>query len=58
MHRNGVYIPQPQLPNPRVRVVRPPIRKPPHQRRPDVVDNVSDSEKEFISEADRDARLA
>jgi len=58
MHRNGVYIPQLRLPNPRVRVVQPPLRKLPHQRRSPVANDVSDSEAEFISEADRDARLA
>jgi len=58
MHRNGVYIPQLRLPNPRVKVVQPPLRKHLHQRRPPVANSISDSEAEFISEADRDARLA
>lgn len=65
MHKTGVFIPQPRLPNPRkqrVRIVEPQPRKmvpATHQPRPPLVVNASESEgEELISEADRDARLA
>lgn len=65
MHKNGVYIPQPRLPDPRkhkVQIAQPPPRKPTpavHLHRSSVIINVSESEgEEVISEADRDARLA
>jgi hypothetical protein len=64
-HRNGVYIPQPRLPNPRkpkVRIAQPQPHKPfpaLHLRRTSAAVNISDSDgEERISEADRDARLA
>ncbi|KAJ3575090.1 hypothetical protein NP233_g1335 [Leucocoprinus birnbaumii] len=65
LHKNGVYLPQPQLPNPRrprVRIIQPQPRKPtlpPHLRRGSAPGNISDSDaEELVSEADRDARLA
>ncbi|KXN92475.1 Protein CSF1 [Leucoagaricus sp. SymC.cos] len=65
LHKNNVYLPQPQLPNTRkhkVRIAQPQPRKPLatiQLRRPSTTIQVSDSEaEELISEADRDARLA
>lgn len=66
LHRNGVYLPQPQFPNPRkspsIRVVQPQPRKPfspLHLRHASGTGNASDSDaEELVSEADRDARLA